>query len=234
MIAKAKYTILSLLAIFALASCGDKSSEGLTRITYYPTIELDGGETVVVQKGTEYVEPGYTSMMNGEDVTDKVTVSSNVNTNKSGVYSITYSTMLNEDGYGSSVTRTVVVLDLEDPIEGFYLTASDSYRDYSGKQTSYGSEYETLVINNGDGTYNFEDLFGGWYCQRAGYGSSYSMEGDVAIAADGTMTLVDSYLPGWGDSVDELVGTYDYATQTFNYAVTYVSSMVFNVKMTKE
>lgn len=231
---KVKYLLLTLLAVMGLASCGDKDSEGLTRITYYPTISLEGDASMVIQKGSTYEEPGYASYLNGEDVTDKVTVSSNVDTNKSGVYTITYNTMKNDDGYGASASRTVIVLDLNDPIEGFYLTSASSFREYNGGQVAYGNEYETLVINNGDGTYNFEDLLGGWYAQRAGYGSNYAMTGNVAIAADGTMTLVDSYIAGWGDGLVDFSGNYNAATSTLKFVAEYVSSMKFNVTMVKE
>lgn len=232
---KIKYFLFTILAIIGMASCSDKDSEGLTRITYYPTIELEGEVSMVVQKGSEYVEPGYSSFLNGEDVTDKVTVTSNVDTSKSGVYTVTYTTMSNSDGYGASASRTVIVLDLNDPIEGFYLTLADSYREYNGATLAYGSEFETLVIGNGDGTYYFEDLLAGWYAQRAGYGSSYAMTGDIAIADDGTLTLVDSYLSGWGDSLVSLEGSYDAASSTFNYVAEYTNyPMLFHVTMTKE
>lgn len=231
---KLKYFIFAFVAIMALASCGDKDSEGLTRITYYPTISLEGDASMLIQKGSTYEEPGYTSYLNGEDVTDKVTVTSNVNTNKSGVYTITYNTMKNDDGYGASASRTVIVLDLNDPIEGYYMTSASSYREYNGAQVAYGNEYETLVINNGDGTYYFEDLLAGWYAQRAGYGSNYAMTGNVAIASDGTMTLVDSYITGWGDGLVDFSGNYDASSSTFKFVAEYVSSMKFNVTMVKE
>jgi len=232
---KTKYFLLALLAVIGMASCSDKDSEGLTRITYYPTIELAGDASMVVQKGSEYVDPGYTSYLNGEDVTDQVTVTSNVDTSKSGVYTVTYTTMSNSDGYNSTASRTVIVLDLNDPVEGFYQTSPSSYREYNGATVAYGSAYEILVIGNGDGTYYFEDLLAGWYCQRAGYGSSYAMTGNVAVGDDGTLTLVDSYLSGWGDSLESLEGTFDTATSTFNYVAEYTSyKMLFHVTMTKE
>lgn len=232
---KIRYLLLALLATLVLASCGDKDSEGLTRITYYPTIELTGETTMILQKGTTYEEPGYSSYLNGEDVTDKVTVTTDLNMEKSGVYTITYTTMKNDDDFDVSASRKIIVLDLNDPIEGFYLTSASSYRVYNDATATMGAEYETLVISNGDGTYYFEDLLGGWYAQRAGYGSSYAMTGNVAIADDGTLTLVDSYLEGWGDSLVSFSGTYDSATSTFNYVAEYTEyAMLFYITMTKE
>ena len=60
-----------MLAVFGLVltSCGDKDSEGLSRFTYYPTIELEGDSYLVWEKGVAFEDPGYSSTMNGEDVT---------------------------------------------------------------------------------------------------------------------------------------------------------------------
>lgn len=225
-------TLCLLAMLFGMSSCDD-SSEGLTRITYYPTIKLVGG-AVTIQKGTEYVEPGYSSTLNGEDVTDKVVVSSNLDVNKSGAYTVTYTTMKNADGYQSTTTRTVYVLDLNDPIEGFYSVDPASFRTYDGKNVAYGSSYSILVTNAGDGSYAVDDILGGWYCQRAGYGTDYAMGAHVTIADDGAVSLVDSYIPGWGDSLTGFSGTYDAASATFNYQAVYVSGMSFNVTMSKQ
>lgn len=204
-----------------LTSCGDKDSEGLSRFTYYPTIELEGDSYLVWEKGVAYEEPGYTSTMNGEDVTSQVTVNGSVDVTKSGIYTLTYNTIKNEDGFGASAKRTVVVLDSKSAIEGFYLTQPTSYRDRSGTVVAYGNAYEILIIDNGDGTVFVDDLLGGWYSQRAGYGDNYKLYGTLGVAADGTLTCLESFINGWGDSHDDLTGTYDAATSTFNLDAVY-------------
>ena len=95
-------------AAFVTISCDDESTEGMTRITYYAKLSLEGDKTLYVDKGSEFVDPGYSAIMEGEDVTDMVEVSSNVNTAKSGVYSISYS-IVNNDGFYSTASRTVIV-----------------------------------------------------------------------------------------------------------------------------
>ena len=228
------FSMFLALVALAVTSCGDKDSEGLSRITYYPTIELEGDSYLVWDKGTAYEEPGYTSMMGNDDVTDQVVVTGRVDTNTSGIYTLTYTTAKNEDGFGASATRTVVVLDPNSTIEGFWLTTPDSYREYNG-EVAYGRSYEILVIDNGDGTYTVDDLLGGWYCQRAGYGSAYAMEGIISIDDDGTIGLVDSYVPGWGDWAEDLEGTYDAETNTLYWAVTYTDyPFIFHVTLNKE
>ena len=209
------YTMLFALVALMVTSCGDKKSEGLSRITYYPTIELEGGNYVVWDKGTAWEEPGYTSTLNGEDVTGEVTVSGTPDINTSGIYKLVYTTKKNEDGFDASASRTVVVLDPNSAIEGFYLTQPDSYRVREGAEVPYGNAYEILIIDNGDGTVYVDDILGGWYCQRAGYGTNYALAGTLAIADDGSVSCLESYIPGWGDSHDDFTGTFDAANGTF-------------------
>lgn len=199
-----------LFAVVALlvTSCGDKETEGKSRFTYYPTIELEGDTYLVWDKGTPFVDPGYVSTMNGEDVTAEVMVSGTPDVNKSGIYTMTYTTKKNDDGFDASASRTVVVLDPNSAVEGFYLTQPDSYRTYNGNEVAYGNAFEILVIDNGDGTLYVDDLFGGWYCQRAGYGTKYAMGGTISLAADGTVGLISSFVPGWEDGLDDLTGSY--------------------------
>ena len=226
------FTMLFALCALVLTSC-DKKSEGLSRFTYYPTITLYGDTYLVWEKGEAFVDPGYYAEMNGEDVTGQVTVSGTVNVNKSGVYSLTYSCM-NEDGINASASRTVVVLDSSSPIEGFYMNQATSNRN----GTAYGRDIEVLVIDNGDGTVEFDDALGGWYAVRAnnwvGYGAKYKMAATIGVAADGTMTLIDSYIPGWGDGLDSLEGTFDAASSTFNFVCVYAGSLTFTETWIKE
>ena len=231
---KTKFLYMVILAISTLifGSCGDDSTEGLTRITYYPTIVLKGNASLVVAKGSEYVDPGYTSTMNGEDVSNLVTVSGTVNTSKSGVYTLTYTTTKNEDGFNATKSRTVIVLNTSDPIEGVYLVdKSKSYRVSSGVTTPYGN-YNILVFGNGDGTYSVDDLLGGYYYYYKGYGINYAMAGNISVDSDGKMTVLNSNLPGFGGSCG-LTGTYDSDAKAFNFTSVY-SGMTFVVSMTKE
>ena len=112
-------------------------------------------------------------------------------------------------------------------ISGFYLTQPDSYRTSGGTSTSYGKSFDIQIIDNGDGTYYVDDLFGGWYSQRAGYGKKYAMTGTIRIAEDGTISLVESHVIGWGDSLKDLTGFYDSATSTFIIQVEYSDGIKF-------
>ena len=209
------------VASFALTSCSDDTSEGKSRITYYPTIEIEGEDPLLVAKGSTYTDPGYVSIMGGQDVSDKVTVTGLPDTSKSGDYTVTYTTTKNEDGFGASATRRVIVADANDPVEGLYWVLPTSYRVRAGANVAYGGSYPIVVLNNGDGTYTADDMLGGWYYYRAGYGVRYAMQAVFSVADDGTVALLASQVPGWGDSHDDYTGTFDAATGTFTMNTVY-------------
>jgi hypothetical protein len=224
------YTMLFALVALVMTSCGDKKSEGLSRFTYYPTMDLKGESYMVWDKGTPFVDPGYTSELNGEDVTGQVTVSGNVDVNTSGIYTLTYTSTKNSDGFDASASRTVVVLDPNSAIEGFYLNQASSNRN----GTAFGRDFEVLVIDNGDGTITTDDVLGGWYCQRAGYGTRYAMTATIGVNDDGTLELVDSYVPGWGDGLDSFEGVWDAENGIINFVCVYAGSLQFTETWVKE
>lgn len=234
-----RYAALAIVALLTLASCEDKASQGLTDITYYAEIVLEGEETMVVNKGDAYVEPGFSATMKGEDVTEQVVVEGELDTNTSGIYTISYS-VTNADGFVASATRTIVVYNLSDPVEGFWVVdPTISYRDYdnSGEivTTPYTSAFEIFIYEEEPGVYMVDDLLAGWYCQGAGYGTSYAMMAYISIADDGTIALLDSFVPGWGDAADELTdGVFNAANGTIKYTIAYAGIMKFYVTLNKE
>ncbi len=215
------YTTLLALATFMLTSCGEEESLGRSRITYYPTIELQGANPFLTAKGSQYTDPGYVSLMGGEDVSDQVTVTGIPDTNVSGDYTVNYATVKNEDGFGATATRRVIVADKNDPVEGLYWVQPDSYRDRGGTLVAYGGTYPIIVLNNGDGTFSVDDMLGGWYYYRAGYGSNYAMQALISVDASGVVSLLDSYVPGWGDKHDDFTGSFDASTGTFTLNTVY-------------
>lgn len=221
-----KKSLICLVALLSLAlgftSC-QKDSKGLTDITYFAEITLEGDETMVVGKGSTFVDPGFTAVMKGEDVTDKVQVTSDVDTSTSGVYTVTYS-IVNADGFPAYATRTVIVLDLADAVEGFWqVQVPPSQRIYQGgAPAAYKGAFEILIIKRDDGYYFVEDLMAGWYAQGAGYGDDYAMQAIIDIDDAGVITLLASLVPGWGDEADDLIdGYYNAATNTITYTLLY-------------
>lgn len=241
-----KKSIICLVAMLALTlgftSC-EKESAGKTKITYYAEITLNGDATMVVAKGTPFVDPGCVATMNGADVTSQVAVSSDVDTSISGIYSVVYS-IVNADGFESSSVRTVIVLDITDPVEGFWkVDVANSNRIYKGgAPVAYKGAFEFLIIKRADGYYDVEDLMAGWYAQGAGYGDAYAMKAVIDVAGDGTISLLDSQVAGWGDSADDLKNAkYDATNKNISYALYYggidaesgEQVIIFNVSVNK-
>lgn len=219
--------LMLLVSVVTFTSCDDDSSAGYTRITYYPVLSMQGDETIYLDKGATFTDPGCTAELNGEDISSQLVVRGSVDTSKSGVYNLSYSAV-NADGFSASVSRTVIVTDPTDAVEGVYTTSSVT----CNGSNKYDGNYEILVLNNGDGTYSVSDLLGGWYDQGRGYGSNYAMAGTISVADDGTVTMLDSHIAGWGDSLLGFDGRFD-ATSGFVWDAEYVSSMMFHIEMNK-
>lgn len=222
-------------ALCLLNGCKDKASAGLTSITSYAILTLEGGDRVYVDLGTPFVDPGYKATMQGEDVTDRVKVTSNVDTEQTGIYTVNY-VVVNDDGFPATASREVVVYDFSPPIEGYWeVDKTVSIRDYNGNIASFKRAFLVYIEQLPDGSYDVEDLFAGWYAIGAGYGSKYAMTGVITIGADGDITLVKSYVAGWEDGLDELRnGKYDAVSKTIYYeAFYYGSRMVFYVTLKK-
>ena len=89
------------------------------------------------------------------------------------------------------------------------------------------------MLTDGNGKYWTEDLLGGYYYLRAGYGSNYAMEGFLQVNEDNTVDLAGGgFVPGWGDAYDDFTGgVYDPEANTISYDCVY-AGMDFNVVLT--
>lgn len=226
--------LASALAVLSLVSCS-KDTEGLTQVTYYAVIELEGPVYDQAEAGTPYIDPGYSATMQGEDITSDVKISTTMDLSNPapGYYTLTYSA-INEDGFPATATRYVLVTDADDNASGYYSTDANSFRVSSGGTTYYGRSYSIIVYGDAQGQYHVSDFLGGWYDQRAGYGGSYAAVGAFDLAADGTITLVSSYVAGWGDSLSGLDDAkFDEESGTISWVADY-AGMEFHVIMTKD
>lgn len=225
------------VATLGLTSCNDDNDATTdSRLTYYPELALKGDATVQVPVGTPYEEQGASAILQSEDVSRDVTISGTVDNNQIGVYTVTYS-HTNVDGYTTSIDRTVVVYDpaITTDISGTYTVADGTNRYYQTDSiTTAFSGYTVTITQAAPGVFYVSDLLGGYYDQRAGYGSSYAMTGYVQLLADNTIHLLSSSVAGWGDSATGwTTGTYDEANATIRYAVNYAGDLDFNIILTK-
>jgi len=224
------YGLMFCATAFGFTSCNDDNDQLTdTRVTNYILLTVNGDEVVYVDANSTYTDEGCTAEAGGQDVTSKVQTINPVDTKNIGPYIVTYRAT-NEDGFSSEASRYVYV---GSPLVG---TVSDgSYRqtyngDGSPKAQVAWSGFNIEMLTDGNGLYWVEDLMGGYYEQRAGYGSRYAMNGYLQVNADNTVDMVGGGgVPGWGDAYDEFTnGVFDPETNTISYCVTY-AGMDFNV-----
>lgn len=215
------------LVSFALTSCGDKESEGLSRFTYYPILEMNGDAYITTPVGSTFNDPGCVALLNGEDVSDQIQISGSVNTSVIGFYKLGY-TVVNSDGFPASATRTVAVVDKNNFASAYFGESQYGSRHYYNAPIS--------IKKNADGTYTIEDLLGGFYC----YGRyptylgvlDFFLDAVIKLNADNTIELVSYGDWYWGEDVPTLLdGSYDPATGTVSLNMDFDAP--FTVRLTK-
>lgn len=215
------------MAFTLVAVSCEKTTEGLTGITYYPVITLNG-DYGVVYLGETYEDPGCVAIMNGVDITSQVKVDSNIDSNQVGEYVVTYSAT-NEQGFSASATRLVYVVN-EDSIENMYFAVVNGSIDG-------GIVY---ISDNGNGTYQVSDVCGGFYSYYRypgydAYGYDFYAEANFSIAADGTITQVgDANDWHFGDPADPTSmgnGVFDAATRKFSWDLCFSGAPLHHIDL---
>ena len=77
---------------------------------------LKGEEDVYIEYGTKYKDIGYVAMLNDNDISDKIKVTSNVNTNYIGDYEVKYHLNISFLNYNKELVRKVHVIDTTKPV----------------------------------------------------------------------------------------------------------------------
>lgn len=197
------------LAAPVLTSCSDDETEGKSRITTYAVLELKGSAYETVQMGTAFNDPGCVATLGTEDVSSQIVTSGTVNTNQLGYYTLSYK-VVNSDGFAATASRTVAVVDKNNFASTYFAESQYGSRHY------YNAPIE--ITDNGDGTYEIEDLAGGFYCygRYPGYEPTYDfhLESIIKLNADNTIEIVECNGDNWywGESMTLTSGSYDPAT----------------------
>jgi hypothetical protein len=219
------YAMLLALGVITLASC-DKDTEGLSRITTYAVLEMNGESFMKVNVGGSFNDPGCVATMGGEDVTDQIQVNSNVDTSKPGFYNVNY-VVYNDDGFPASASRTVMVVDPNN-FAGVYLGESEF-----GSRHYYNAPIN--ITKRADGTFLIDDLAGGFYCygRYPGYEPTYDfhLEAILQLNADNTIEVLAQGGWYWGDPMEDVSGSYDPATGTIKLVMDFGAP--FYVTLTK-
>ncbi len=212
------------LSVMSLTSCSKDEQHTDTRVTNYINLTINGDEVVYVAANSVYTDAGCKAEAAGQDVSDRIQTINPVNTSEIGPYVVTYKAV-NEDGFASEAYRYVYV---GAPVTGSVTTGS--FRQTKAGAVVNWSGFDIDMLTDGNGLYWVEDLLGGYYEQRAGYGDRYSMKGYLQVNADNSVDMVGGGdVVGWQDSYDDFKnGKFDPATNTISYTVVY-AAMDFNV-----
>lgn len=176
-----KIILISIFSCFLFTACETSETEGVSDITNYAVITVDGPAQILLPEGEEYVDPGVSAEEAGTAV-DVTTTSSglyrggSLDTNVPDQYLISYSAT-NQDGYSASAGRTVIVYstgDLVTDLSGLY--TATVVRDGTGGPEYTDMQY-ILIWKNADGTYELSDGIGGYYAIGRAYGIGYIAPG---------------------------------------------------------
>ena len=205
------YTMLFAAVGLLVMSCGDKESEGKSRLTTYAVLTMNGDDFVKLNVGDTFNDEGCVAEMGGQDVSDKIQVSSNVDTSKPGFYTVNY-IVYNDDNFPASASRDVMVVD-----------PNNFASTYFGESQYGARHYYNAPINikkRSDGSYLLDDIAGGFYCygRYPGYEPTYDfhLESVISLEADNTITLLGQGSWYWGIPITITSGTYDPATGTIS------------------
>lgn len=188
---------IAILAI-ALNSCQKSMIDtpnqvGISKVTYYANMALNGDQYMSIVKGSTFTDPGATANAEGQTLT--VTTSGTVDVNTPGIYNITYSAV-NKDGFPASIIRTVAVLP----------SAEVAGVDISGKYANVGSfSYTANIQKLAPGFYFTDNCWGG--SSAAVIGAYFFCTDGINIilptqntpygGLEGTGTLLSSGLITW-------------------------------------
>jgi hypothetical protein len=218
------------LATITFAGCDDITTDGVTRITYYPKLTLLGDNPLLLNKGETFTDPGANGIMNGEDITSQIVTSGSVNTNVSGFYSIAYSAV-NADGFSATVTRKVAVVD-----PNSFASAYFGESKISNNAARHYFDAPINITDNGNGTYTIDDLVGGFqfWGLNPGFEPNYDFHLETIVRLNGNAVEAVSYGSWyWGATGKDLqAGTYDSVTGTVSLTVGYGANII-TVTLTK-
>lgn len=230
-----------MIVAFAISSCDKETTEGLSSVTNYPLITMDGDNPTFVAKGASFVDPGVMATENGAEIDVVTTASgayrggSTLDVNVSDWYDVTY-TATNKDGFDGTAHRDVYVVetgDLVNSIEGLYTCTVIRNGTTSAQYTDM--EY-VLVWKKDDGTYEMSCGIGAYYQLGRGYGNGYRSGGAVIKANDisaNDFEFTTFQNNGFKGDTDISTMTVDPVTKTISYTSEWAFGYTFEVVLTQ-
>ena len=127
---------------------------------------LNGEDTIEVEYGDSFNDPGFTALVNNRNISDNVVISSDVDESKLGNYTVKYNLEVKYLNYNETLTRKVKIVDKTAPVltvnsEGevtinryseFTMPSYEAYDDVDGIITDK-IEINSNVDTSNEGTY---------------------------------------------------------------------------------
>ena len=164
-----------------------------------PTITLNGLSAVTITAGTTYMEQGATCT-DDTDPAPTVTTSGTVDTSNPGTYTVTY-TCTDSSGNGSTISRTVTVVDTTDPViiingsSELTITAGTTYTEQGATCTDDTDPAPTVTTSGTVDTSNPGTYTVTYTCTDASGNSATPVTRTVTVIAMGAEPPEDSTPP---------------------------------------
>jgi hypothetical protein len=207
-----KYKLIVIACILFLAACEKDYDSFITKVTYYPEVEMLGEPLVFVPTEGSYVDPGVIATENDEEI--EVIVTSDIDYSTPGNYSIDY-TAENSDGYTKTVSRQIIVYDSNvssEDISGTYV--GDVVR--NGGEAYSGFPVTLTKVPDIDGVYEISDWIAGFYSNGRDYGPAFKFTGYIQINSSNEVIELSMTNP-WNDPFTDVAGSYDSETGLLSY-----------------
>ncbi|TRZ44240.1 BT_2262 family domain-containing protein [Robertkochia solimangrovi] len=236
---KSRIIYICLITILALTGCESESTGGVSDITNFAVIELEGDQDIFLEVGEEYIEPGATATENGSPTPVTTTsyglfTGQPLNTDVIDIYNIEYSAT-NVDGYPASASRRVIVANtgnLVDDISGVYVSTviRNGVSDSAYEDMTY-----IIIWKNEDGSFELSDGVGGYYMIGRAYGVAYAATGaTIMVNGLNNYTFGPEFGVGAFGGVAKITEmTVDPDAKTINFKTDWDSEYLFDVYLTQ-
>jgi len=219
-------TFITLCAIALMFNaCETDDTLDVSKITNFAVFEVAGEQEILLNKGSEYVDPGATATESGEPVEVSTDISTGLyrgmpfNNDVSDIYSVSYSAV-NKDGFVATAGRTIVVGesgDLVNDLSGVYI--SSVLRNGSTAPQYQDMKY-VVIWEESDGVYAISDGIGGWYELGRALGIAYGAPGatvQVNGPNDFSIANKDFVVNGFGGAAELIEFKVDAAAKTIDF-----------------
>ncbi len=240
------YYIAIILITSLTFSCSEKTSEDVSKITYYPEFSVNGESEITLAVGAEYTDEGAVASEGGKEIPTSTVYNSRyfgysettLNTNLANIYYATYSAT-NSDGYSGTAERIINVntnADFTSSIEGLYLSTVVR----NNKPAAQYNNMKYVMVRKKIGTTNvFEisDAIGAYYSVGRGYGEGYAAQGMTIKMNDLTTNdftfLTDAEVGSFGGKVVGSSFSVDAVNKTINFTTDWDQGFTFVITLTQ-